>query len=144
MEQLYFCKKAIACGDGQALEELKATPDPKQHKQIGGDIISTEDWESKKVESMTEANREKFAQNPHLLKFLLDTGSNLLCEDNPNDSYWGLGMSRMNPKSRDKLNITGNNMGKVLMRLRADFRSLRRHSFLQSKIHAASTYVWTD
>ena len=57
-------------------------------------------------------------------RFLLDTGNNLLCEDNPNDSYWGLGMSRMNPKSRDKLNITGNHMGKVLMVLRADFRAM--------------------
>jgi hypothetical protein len=123
-EQLYFCKKAIACKDYDAVEELRSTSDAKQHKYIGGRVKGDEDWENAKFEAMMSANRDKFSQNPHLLSFLLDTGTNLLCEDNPNDNYWGLGMTRKNPKSRDRLSITGNNMGKVLMKLRSEFRAM--------------------
>ncbi len=50
------------------------------------------DLDEARLDIMREALRYKFGpQNPHLVKLLLDTGTSLIMEDSPRDSFWGIG-----------------------------------------------------
>jgi ribA/ribD-fused uncharacterized protein len=50
-----------------------------------------EDWELVKEEIMLKALLAKFNQNPVLLDLLKSTGTAILKEKSPWDSYWGTG-----------------------------------------------------
>lgn len=70
------------------------------------------DWDQVKDAVMERALRAKFAQHAGLRALLLTTGEEDLAETAPNDYYWGLGADG-----------TGQNkLGRLLMRLRAEFR----------------------
>ena len=49
-------------------------------------------WSRASTEVMLEINRLKFAQNKHLRDRLLDLRASRICEANPDDSIWGIGM----------------------------------------------------
>jgi hypothetical protein len=119
-EQAFFSAKATLCGDLDALEEIKKAVSPKLQKQIGGAIITCEDWEKNKFSVMTDICRDKFSQNPLLLKFLMETGQTYLCEDNPHCKVWGVGISRRHPDSDKVKDMPGNKMGKILMVIRQE------------------------
>ena len=93
---------------------------PKTQKQIGGAIISTDDWEKSKGDVMADICEKKFHQNPELMKFLLETGTTFLCEDNPNCDWWGLGVGRNHPSAVNAKTMPGNRMGHILMKIRND------------------------
>jgi len=46
-------------------------------------------WDKKKLEVMATGLRYKF-ENPKLRQMLLDTGTAVLHEDNPEDFYWAI------------------------------------------------------
>jgi hypothetical protein len=117
-EQAYFVAKAAACKDTEALRDIMAELNPKMQKRLGESIVSTDEWENEKVSIMEDIVGHKFAQNPHLMSFLSDTKSTYLCEDSPSDSFWGIGVNRNHPDSKKAKDHTGNNMGKILMRIR--------------------------
>jgi hypothetical protein len=119
-EQVYYVKKAEICKDLTALASIKETRDPKVQKQIGDRIQSCEEWETKKVSVMRKACEAKFHQNPKLMEFLMGTGHTYICEDNPNDHFWSIGMTRNNPKAANAKNLKGNEMGKILNKIRDD------------------------
>ena len=48
---------------------------------------------------MYAALQAKFSQNEGLRKMLLDTGSKVLIEDSPYDSYWGVGRDKQGSSS---------------------------------------------
>ena len=54
-------------------------------KRLGRRVKLRTDWESVKVDIMKELVKQKFIQNPELLKRLMDTGDEELVEGN----YWG-------------------------------------------------------
>jgi ribA/ribD-fused uncharacterized protein len=69
-------------------------------------------WESIKVQVMTEAVLAKFSQHEDLRTLLLATDDALLVEHTDNDAYWG-----------DGGDGSGKNMlGQVLMRVRDQLR----------------------
>lgn len=76
------------------------------------------DWEEVKNNLMYQVVYAKFMQNDDLRKKLLDTGNALLIEGTTwHDNYWG------NCICEKCKNIEGfNQLGKTLMRLRAEFR----------------------
>ncbi|HYE16799.1 MAG TPA: NADAR family protein [Tepidisphaeraceae bacterium] len=70
------------------------------------------DWESAKVNVMTDAVRAKFTQHADLRETLLATGDAKLIEHTERDAYWG-----------DGGDGSGKNMlGQILMRVRAELR----------------------
>jgi ribA/ribD-fused uncharacterized protein len=72
------------------------------------------DWETVKDDLMREALRAKFTQHPQLRSLLLSTGDAELIEHSRNDCYWA-----------DGGDGSGKNMlGKLLMELRAELRSV--------------------
>jgi hypothetical protein len=119
-EQLYFYRKAEICKDTSAMAAIKAESNPKLQKQLGGAVPTTEEWEGKKIEVMTQVARAKFTQNPALRDFLLETGSTVIAEDNIHDDYWGLGYSRHHPDNQKAAQSKGNNMGKILSLIRSE------------------------
>ncbi len=81
-------------------------------KRAGRKVQLRSDWEAVKVAIMEDVVREKFLQNPDLLKKLLDTGDAELVESNNwHDTFWGV----------DQATGEGeNHLGRILMKLRAD------------------------
>ena len=81
---------------------------PGAAKKLGRMCPMRADWDSIKVAEVKKMVREKFEQNPDLMKKLLATGSEYLEETNTwNDKFWGV------------CNGVGqNNLGKILMEIR--------------------------
>lgn len=105
----------------QKFEDLKTqaavgnAKTPKIAANIGRDRKNPlrRDWESVKVQVMTDVVRAKFTQHEDLRETLLSTGDAKLVEHTVNDSYWG-----------DGGDGSGKNMlGIVLMRVREELRS---------------------
>lgn len=87
-----------------------ANLDASNSKRLGRVITLRDDWERVKVQVMYEVCYAKFTQNPHLVKWLIETGDEILVEGNTwNDKFWGI------------CNGEGaNNLGKILMAIRAE------------------------
>lgn len=81
-------------------------------KREGKKVLLRRDWEAVKDGIMEEVVREKFIQNPDLLKKLIDTGDMELVEGNRwHDKYWGV----------DVVSGEGeNHLGIILMKLREE------------------------
>ena len=90
---------------------------PKDAKEFGNNLRRLGrvrgDWEFIKLQLMYNLVLQKFFYNPDLFKMLLNTGNELLVEDNYfKDEYWG------------RCNGVGLNMlGKILMKVRDDARN---------------------
>lgn len=89
-----------------------ATFNPSTAKKIGRKITLRNDWEKIKIDIMYKIVKNKFSQNIHLKKKLLDTGNAYLEEGNTwGDKIWGT------------VNGIGHNhLGKILMRVRDELR----------------------
>jgi hypothetical protein len=85
---------------------------PALAKKIGQEVPLRPDWETIRVKKMYEVLRCKFLQHDYLRIFLERTGDKHLEEANDwGDDFWGT----CNGKGQNKL-------GKILMRLRSEFR----------------------
>lgn len=81
-------------------------------KRAGRKVNLRSDWEAVKVSIMEDVVREKFLQNPELLKKLLDTGDAELIEGNGwHDTFWGVDQNTGEGE---------NHLGRILMRLREE------------------------
>lgn len=86
---------------------------PGKAKKEGRMLKLRPDWESVKLSVMEDLNRQKFTKNAELFEKLLATGDVELIEGNDwRDTYWGVD---------DRLGGQ-NNLGKLLMRIRAELR----------------------
>lgn len=88
---------------------------PVAAKHGGKRILVRDDWEEVKTEIMYDIVFEKFNQNPHLAKKLIDTGDAILEEGNSwRDTFWGVcPVGSGNGK---------NWLGKILMSVREDLQ----------------------
>lgn len=85
-------------------------------KQAGKTVALRADWETAKVGLMRDVLVAKFSQNPELAERLLATGDAELIEGNTwGDTFWGV----------DSKKGGRNELGKLLMELRANLRSER-------------------
>lgn len=83
-------------------------------KRLGHNIPVRPDWENVRIGAMEKVVRAKFTQNPHLARFLVETGEAELVEGNSwHDTFWGVDL---------KTGEGENHLGKILMALREDFR----------------------
>jgi ribA/ribD-fused uncharacterized protein len=90
-------------------------------KGIGESVQPNEAWENSKVAVMTNICRLKFVQNLDLRNFLMATNDTMLAEDNVNDGFWGIALSRNSPRAKNTQNFKRNELGKILMQIRSEF-----------------------
>lgn len=101
--------------DPKQREKIRKANTPMIAARLGRDRSAKlrRDWESVKVQVMTEALLAKFSQHEDLRALLLATDDALLIEHTDNDAYWG-----------DGGDGSGKNMlGQVLMRVRDQLRA---------------------
>lgn len=87
---------------------------PSQAKRLGRRTNLRGDWDLVKDEIMYEICKQKFLQNPDLLRKLLATGDEQLVEGNTwGDTYWGV------------CNGAGQNrLGQILMQIRQELKGI--------------------
>ena len=99
-------------GDPALQERIRAAKTPLGAKRLGrtrSEHFRT-DWEQVKEDIMLTGLRAKFTQNPQLADLLRSTGTAMLIEKMPRDSYWGSG-----PNGCGR-----NRMGRLLEQLRKE------------------------
>lgn len=96
--------------NGTQLSEICALS-CSQVRRWGQKVQLRPDWEAVKISIMEQINWDKYSRNPQLKTALLATGSRELIEANSwGDSFWGY-----NVRTQSGVN----NLGKLLMRIRA-------------------------
>ncbi len=109
-EAAYQAQKCARHEDRLAFAQLPAD----EAKRLGRKAELREDWEDVKVELMRGIVCAKFAQHPYLTERLMRTGELPLEEGNYwHDVFWGVD---------SKTGRGRNELGKILMALRADIR----------------------
>jgi len=109
VEHAYQASKFVKTSPKIAKQILKAFS-PHDAKNIA--IINKDKQDPKfdeyKIDLMEKLLRLKLEQNPYVKEKLLQTKNYLICEDSPEDSFWGIG------KNRDGKNT----LGQLWMKLR--------------------------
>ena len=110
VEHFFQCKKFPA--DIELQEKIRRAKTPTGAKRAGRtqSPYFRQDWEEVKETVMLEGLRAKFTQNPQLADLLRSTGTAILIEKMPRDSYWGSG-----PNGCGR-----NRMGRLLEQVRRD------------------------
>jgi ribA/ribD-fused uncharacterized protein len=98
--------------DIELQEKIRRAKTPTGAKRAGRTQSQyfRQDWEEVKETVMLEGLRAKFGQNPQLADILRSTGTAMLIEKMPRDSYWGSG-----PNGCGR-----NRMGRLLEQVRRD------------------------
>jgi len=106
--------KAKLFDDLKTRAEVLAAPNPGAAKALGRKVQGFDEstWVQNRFELVCRANEEKFSQNPHLGRFLAQTGERVLVEASPVDRIWGIGLpadddSAQNPNLWRGLNLLG-------------------------------------
>jgi ribA/ribD-fused uncharacterized protein len=99
-------------GDSVLQEKIRVAKTPVGAKRAGRTQSEhfRQDWDQVKETVMLEGLRAKFTQNPQLASLLRSTGTAMLIEKMPRDSYWGSG-----PNGCGR-----NRMGRLLEKLRKE------------------------
>ena len=119
-EQLIQLKKAELFEDQTARERILNSTDAQDSKEIAMDIanFNKDEWNKSAEDLCYDGICQKFMQNPHLHKYLLDTGTKTLVEATY-DNVWGTGKPLgsedcLNPTKWKSIWI----LGRILMRIR--------------------------
>jgi ribA/ribD-fused uncharacterized protein len=125
VEHYFQAMKAREFEDTEIYNKILKTKTAKAVKAVGHKVANFKEavWESKRDDIMEKGVRTKFVQHPSLRKQLVETGDKLIGEANPRDMYWGIGTSMTQVKSKSPSKWRGlNKMGKLLMKLRDEFK----------------------
>ena len=88
----------MLAGDREKASEIIKEKDPVKQKNISKTIkIDDKLWKDRRIEIMRKGLLAKFRQNKYLKEALLETGDTNILEANPNDKFWGVGLSLQNP-----------------------------------------------
>jgi hypothetical protein len=101
--------------------QIRHAPTPEQAAFLGREkqYLLRHDWEQVKAQIMYEVVWTKFLHHQEIQRILLATGTELIIEDSPTDTYWGCGADRQGQ----------NQLGKILMQVRDQLR------YLVSQVH---------
>jgi ribA/ribD-fused uncharacterized protein len=120
-EQFFMYAKAKFFKDNIRAQRILNAKTPATMKK-NGRLVQNFDptiWDQHKENIMYIAIREKFNQNPTILKKLLKTNNKLLVEASPWDTVWGIGLAKNDPLIHDENNWKGQNLlGKLLTHLK--------------------------
>jgi len=120
-EHYMMAEKARLFGDAEAEAGILAARTPAEAKKLGRLVRGFDDaaWEAERFGIVLRASRGKFAQDPRLRRYLLDTGDRVLVEASPLDRIWGIGLAADDPRAVDPGRWEGLNLlGFALMETR--------------------------
>jgi len=109
VEHCYQAMKTLRPDERQMIQRCET---PAEAKRKGAFVLLRPDWETMKDAVMLTALGSKFGVHKDLAEKLIATGDAALIEDNPHDSYWGIG----DGSGQNKL-------GRFLMEVREDLRN---------------------
>lgn len=116
IEHYYQAQKFVGSPDAGIIPLIYNAKTPEEAAALGRDCRRQlrSDWDCVKTEVMREAVFLKFFTHADIQEILLSTGDELIVENSPTDYFWGCGMRK-----------TGeNHLGKILMSVRTEIRSL--------------------
>ena len=115
--------QAAKCANHQDRVQF-LTMTPQQAKRRGRQIQMRSDWDSRKLTIMHNLLVHKFNENPELIPKLIATGNAVLVEGNTwHDNFWGCCTCSRCGGRRGR-----NNLGRLLMQLRADYMALYKEA----------------
>lgn len=119
-EQYMMWAKAVLFGDDEIAEKIMKTTSPKEHKALGRKVryFDPKIWDQYKEKIVLKALREKFGQNPDLMKALQKTKPTLLVEASPWDKIWGIGYDQKKALEAGPSKWGKNLLGKLLTQVR--------------------------
>jgi ribA/ribD-fused uncharacterized protein len=126
-EQYMMAGKARLFKDDESLQKILNSVEPREQKKLGRKVKNFNEnaWKKDRYDIVLTCNMAKFSQNDKLLKKLLDTNDAILCEANPKDKIWGIGLKATDPKVNDPKSWKGTNLlGEVLMEVRDELSKL--------------------
>lgn len=121
MEQYMMYQKAIRFQDISIAEEILATQDVAQIKELGRSVSGYNDniWSGIRQIVVYEGLKAKFAQNDNLRRQLDETKNAILAECAVKDCVWGIGLSMHDPNRLNLEQWRGKNLlGYTLMMVR--------------------------
>lgn len=121
MEQYMMYQKAIRFQDISIAEEILATQDVAQIKELGRSVSGYNDiiWSGIRQIVVYEGLKAKFAQNDNLRRQLVETKNAILAECAVKDCVWGIGLSMHDPNRLNLEQWRGKNLlGYTLMMVR--------------------------
>ena len=127
-EQAFMYEKAICFGDTATAKKILQSGTPMDAKELGRQVkpFDTDTWEQYRYDVMVAVNKEKYLQNPDLLKRLMDPkfDGKTFVEASPIDGIWGIRMPQGTPGIDDEANWRGRNLlGKALTEVRDCLRA---------------------
>ncbi|MEU6464754.1 NADAR family protein [Streptomyces sp. NPDC046976] len=122
-EHWMMAAKARLFGDAEAERHVLAAAHPAQAKKAGRLVRGFDEaiWERERFRIVVEGSVHKFAADPALRAFLLNTGDRVLVEASPVDRVWGIGLTADDEAAQDPERWRGLNLlGFALMEARTE------------------------
>jgi len=120
-EQYMMAEKARLFDDQEMLEKIMSLKDPREQKKCGRKVkgFDREKWEAIARDVVYKANYAKFTQNENCLHTLKEQEGKTIVEASPYDKIWGIGLSKDDPRAKDKSQWEGTNwLGEAIMQVR--------------------------
>jgi len=128
-EHYMMAEKAKLFGDDEAYARILSARNPSEAKALGRRVKGFDEqlWTARRFQIAVRGNTAKFAQNPELKEWLIDTGDVVLVEASPVDAIWGIGLAAGDKRALDLRTWRGLNLlGFALMKTRAELGSGRQ------------------
>jgi ribA/ribD-fused uncharacterized protein len=125
-EHWMMARKARLFEDAEAERRVLAAGHPAEAKKAGRLVRGFDEaiWERERFAIVVEGSVHKFASDPELREFLLNTGERVLVEASPVDRVWGIGLAADDPAAEDPERWRGPNLlGFALMEARERLRT---------------------
>ncbi len=125
-EHWMMAAKARLFADADAERRVLAAAHPAEAKKAGRLVrgFDEERWARERFGIVVEGSVHKFASDPALRRFLLDTGDRVLVEASPVDRVWGIGLAAGDEAAADPERWRGPNLlGFALMAARERLRT---------------------
>ncbi len=125
-EQFMMAQKAILFNDGDALEIIMGTNNPKVQKAAGRTVRGFDKaiWDKHRKPIVYKGNLAKFTQNKEFRDWLLGTTGTLV-EASPYDTIWGIGLVSTDPRAQSRSTWLGSNdLGEIETMVRGDIEDM--------------------
>jgi ribA/ribD-fused uncharacterized protein len=108
-------------GDYAIADRIMSAVDPADQKRYGRQVtgFDKDKWDAAARDIVYKGCYAKFSQNPDLKKKLLATVGTTLVEASPEDRIWGIGLSKTDPRAKNRSTWRGTNwLGETLIKVR--------------------------